>query len=109
MNEPFGMLAKDGVMRFPAPVAEMIFHLTSSIILYGLWRYKLFAGRLFALYLGGYGVFRFTSEFWRETEKAFLGWSAYQWIALMMVAASVLVVLLRARMAVDSSGRSIGS
>jgi phosphatidylglycerol:prolipoprotein diacylglycerol transferase len=79
--------AADGVLRFPAPAAEMLFHLLAGLALLQLWRRRLLAGRLFALYLVAYGAYRFGSEFLRVTPKAWAGLSAYQWLALAMIVA----------------------
>jgi phosphatidylglycerol---prolipoprotein diacylglyceryl transferase len=87
MHGPLAMTAADGVSRFPAALVELVFHLAAGATLLMLWRRKRFAGRLFALYLMAYGTFRFGSEFWRVTPKAFAGLSAYQWMCLAMVAA----------------------
>jgi len=87
MRGPFSMVGIDGVSRFPAPLVEFAFHIAAGCALVVLWRKKILAGRLFALYLILYGVFRFFSEFLRVTEKAFHGYSAYQWFALLMIVA----------------------
>ena len=87
MHGPLAMTAADGVSRFPAALVELGFHLAAGATLLMLWRRKRFVGRLFALYLMAYGAFRFGSEFWRVTPKAFAGLSAYQWMCLAMVAA----------------------
>jgi phosphatidylglycerol---prolipoprotein diacylglyceryl transferase len=105
MDEPLGVVAQDGVRRFPAPLAEMVFHLACAAGLYLLWRRRLLGGRLFALFLGLYGVFRFTTEFWRETEKAFWGWSAYQWLALAMVGVAAATLILRHHLRVNERGQ----
>jgi phosphatidylglycerol---prolipoprotein diacylglyceryl transferase len=105
MDGPLGMVAQDGVRRFPAPLAEMAFHIACAAAFYLLWQRRVLSGRLFALYLGLYGVFRFATEFWRDTEKAFFGWSAYQWLALAMVVAALVTLKLRRHLRVDVNGR----
>ncbi|HQZ31382.1 MAG TPA: prolipoprotein diacylglyceryl transferase [Arenimonas sp.] len=97
MHGPLAMTAADGVSRFPAALVELGFHLAAGATLLMLWRRKRFAGRLFALYLMAYGAFRFGSEFWRVTPKAFAGLSAYQWMCLAMVAAGAASFHLRRR------------
>ena len=52
-------------------------------------------GRLFALYLATYGIFRFFSEFLRETEKPYGGLSAYQLMCIAMVIVGGTALLLR--------------
>lgn len=86
------LVAADGVSRFPAALVEFAFHVVAGTTLFLWWRRGRFAGRLFAIYLVGYGLFRFASEYWRVTEKAFAGWSAYQWMALAMALAGALAL-----------------
>lgn len=95
MQGPLALVGADGISRFPAPLVEASFHLLAGICLVILWRRKIMAGRLFALYLVLYGLFRFGTEFFRVTEKAFFGYSAYQWFALAMVLAGVTALYLR--------------
>jgi phosphatidylglycerol---prolipoprotein diacylglyceryl transferase len=95
MQGPFSLIGLDGVPRFPAPLVEMSFHLMTGIGLVLLWRRKILVGRLFAVYLLTYGLFRFCTEFLRVTEKAFYGYSAYQWFALAMILASAASLYLR--------------
>lgn len=92
---PLALAGVDGVPRVPAPLIELGFHLLAGIGLVLLWRRRRLAGRLFAVYLVAYGTFRFASEFWRVTPKAFAGLSAYQWFALAMVLAGAVALYLR--------------
>ena len=85
----------EGVLRHPAPVYEMVFQFAFAALLWQLYRHGRLQHRLFALYLIGYGVFRFASEFLRDTAKAFAGYSAYQWMALMMVVLGAITLWLR--------------
>lgn len=94
-HDGLALVAADGVSRFPAALVEFAFHLGAGVVLLALWRQRRFPGRLFALYLLGYGLFRFASEYWRVTEKAFAGWSAYQWMALAMALAGAAALWLR--------------
>ncbi len=68
---PWAIAYADGIPRHPAPVYEMLFHWAMGFVLIALWRRQILFGRLFALYLLSYGVFRFLTEFLRETPKAF--------------------------------------
>jgi phosphatidylglycerol:prolipoprotein diacylglycerol transferase len=92
---PLALAGVDGVPRVPAALIELVFHLLAGIGLVIMWREKRLVGRLFALYLSAYGLFRFGSEFWRVTPKAFAGLSAYQWFALAMVLAGAIALYLR--------------
>jgi len=95
MTGPFALVGVDGVSRFPAPLVEMAFHLACGAALIVLFRRKRLPGRLFALYLVAYGVFRFLTEFLRVTPKVFDGLSAYQWFSMMMVLAGAAALYLR--------------
>jgi phosphatidylglycerol:prolipoprotein diacylglycerol transferase len=95
MTGPFALVGIDGVSRFPAPLVELAFHLLCGVAFILLWRAKRLSGRLFALYLVAYGVFRFFTEFLRVTPKVFDGLSAYQWFSLMMVIAGATALYLR--------------
>lgn len=92
---PLAMVGVDGVSRIPAPLIELAFHLAAGVALVVLYRRGVLRGRLFALYLVAYGAFRLVSETWRVTEKAFGGWSAYQWMALAMVVAGAVALYAR--------------
>jgi phosphatidylglycerol:prolipoprotein diacylglycerol transferase len=95
MHGPLAVRGIDGVPRFPAPLVEFAFHITAAICMVSLWRRKRMTGRLFSLFLVGYGIFRFVTEFWRVTPKAFVGLSAYQWFSISMVAAGSVALYLR--------------
>lgn len=92
---PLSIAYADGIARHAIAFYEMAFHIAAGLLLLHLYRRKILFGRLFSLYLILYGVFRFQSEFLRVTEKAFLGYSAYQWFALAAVAAGIVSIVLR--------------
>lgn len=92
---PLALRAADGSLRFPASQAELLFQLLTGLLLWSLYQRSLLQGRLFALYLVIYGSYRFLSEFLRATNKAFLGYSAYQWLSLVMIFAGLLTLWLR--------------
>ncbi|MDQ6685355.1 MAG: prolipoprotein diacylglyceryl transferase [Pseudomonadota bacterium] len=95
MEGPLAVAGLDGVPRFPAPLVEMAFHVAAGLALIALWRRKILVGRLFALYLVAYGIFRFASEYWRETPKGFAGYSAYQWFCIAMIVCGGMALYLR--------------
>jgi phosphatidylglycerol:prolipoprotein diacylglycerol transferase len=95
MDGPLAVRGLDGIPRFPAPLVELLFHVTAAVCLIALWRRKQMTGRLFAVFLVAYGIFRFGSEFWRVTPKAFWGFSAYQWLSIFMVVAGCATLYLR--------------
>jgi phosphatidylglycerol---prolipoprotein diacylglyceryl transferase len=95
MDGPFAVRGIDGIPRFPAPLVEFVFHITTAACLIFLWKRKQMTGRLFAVFLVAYGFFRFGSEFWRVTAKAFWGLSAYQWFSVCMVIAGCIALYAR--------------
>jgi phosphatidylglycerol:prolipoprotein diacylglycerol transferase len=92
---PFAITYADGIPRHPAPAYEMLFNFAMAFILLALCRRQILFGRLFALYLVSYGVFRFFIEFIRETAKPYDGLSAYQLMCVAMILAGGLAIILR--------------
>jgi phosphatidylglycerol:prolipoprotein diacylglycerol transferase len=76
----------DGIPRHPAAAYEMAFLLAVGVLFMFLVRTHLLQGRLFALYLALYGVFRFCSEYVRETPRIAGNLSGYQLLSLVCVA-----------------------
>jgi phosphatidylglycerol:prolipoprotein diacylglycerol transferase len=80
----------DGVPRHPAQLYEIAFHLCAGVSFIYMARRGILFGRLFSVYLVAYGVFRFATEFVRETPKreSLAGAgpvSGYQVLAVVMV------------------------
>jgi phosphatidylglycerol:prolipoprotein diacylglycerol transferase len=75
----------DGIARYPAQVFEAIFHFSIGAFFIWCVKRQIAFGRLFAVYLIMYGLFRFFTEFIRATPKDFGRYSAYQIFALVMV------------------------
>jgi phosphatidylglycerol---prolipoprotein diacylglyceryl transferase len=94
---PVAIAYHDGVLRHPAQLYEALFQLLAGWTLLALWRRGILFGRLFALYLAAYGVFRFATEFIRDTAKPFAGFSAYQWMSLAMIVAGAAAIYWRTR------------
>lgn len=92
---PWAITYADGIPRHPAPAYEMLFHWAMGFLLIALWRRQILFGRLFAVYLACYGVFRFLTEFLRETPKAYGDLSAYQLMSLAMIVAGVVAIVAR--------------
>lgn len=95
MKGGIALVAADGVSRYPAALVEAAFHLLCGAALAAMLRRKWLSGRLFALFLVAYGLFRFATEELRVTAKAFAGLSAYQWICVGMVIAGGTALVLR--------------
>ena len=76
----------DGIPRYPTQIFEIIFQLTIGILFLIMVKREWMFGRLFSIYLVAYGVFRFLTEFIRDTPKFFGNYSDYQLLALLMIA-----------------------
>lgn len=94
---PLAVAYDDHILRHPAQLYEALFHFAAGWALLRLWRRQALFGRLFALYLCAYGVFRFFSEFLRETAKPYYGLSAYQWMSIAMIVAGGVALYVRGR------------
>lgn len=92
---PLTIAYSDGIARHAIAFYEMAFHIAAGLLLLHLYRRKILFGRLFSLYLILYGLFRFQTEYLRVTEKAFLGYSAYQWFAIAAVIAGIVAITVR--------------
>jgi phosphatidylglycerol---prolipoprotein diacylglyceryl transferase len=92
---PWAITYADGIPRHPAAAYEMLFHWVMGFVLIALWRRQILFGRLFAVYLLSYGVFRFMSEYVRETPKAFADLSAYQIMSVLMIIAGGVAIIAR--------------
>jgi prolipoprotein diacylglyceryltransferase len=74
---------------------EIILQLSIGILFVLMVKRGLLFGRLFAFYLVAYGLFRFLTEFIRETPKFFGGISGYQILSLMMISVGLAFLLKR--------------
>ena len=63
----------------------MVFQFAVGVLFIFLLKRQILFGRLFSLYLILYGVFRFGTEFIRDTPKFPGGFSGYQILALIMI------------------------
>ena len=72
----------NGILRHPSQLYEAFFEgVVLFIIIYKYRKYKKFDGELMALYLFGYGVFRFIIEFVREPDIQ-LGFICCGWMTM---------------------------
>jgi phosphatidylglycerol:prolipoprotein diacylglycerol transferase len=94
---PWAISYGDGIPRHPAPLYEMLFNIAMGFVLLALCRRQVLFGRLFALYLLSYGVFRFLIEFIRDTAKPYDGLSAYQLMCIVMIVAGAWTLIARSR------------
>jgi len=81
----YGLAGADGITRYPTQAFEIIFQVGMGLLFVLLIRRRLLFGRLFSLYLIAYGLFRFLTEFVRDTPKSFGVLSGYQLLSLLMI------------------------
>jgi phosphatidylglycerol---prolipoprotein diacylglyceryl transferase len=79
----------DGIPRYPAQLIESAFHFCAGITFMVLVRRGILKSRIFATYLIVYGVFRFFTEFIRETPRVAAGYSVYQFWCVLMIALGI--------------------
>jgi phosphatidylglycerol:prolipoprotein diacylglycerol transferase len=79
------MRGVDGLPRYPAQLIEIIFQVAIGIFFIIAVKRRWLFGRLFSFYLVAYGIFRFLTEFIRETPKWYGGLSGYQLLSLVMI------------------------
>ncbi len=82
---PLALTDADGVARHPAPIYELLFCLAVGAAFVVLLRQGRLRGRLFAVFLLAYGLFRFVVEGVRDTPEIAWGLSGYQLLALAML------------------------
>jgi prolipoprotein diacylglyceryltransferase len=83
----WAMIYSDGVPRVPISALESAFHALLFALFCWFHRKERLRGRLFALYLLIYGVWRFAFEPLRETPKSVAGFSVYQLLAVALIMA----------------------
>ena len=88
---PWGVDFGDGLCRHPTQLYECFFHGLFALALLGLQAHGLLRGQLIKLYVIGYLVYRFLTEFIRPEPRLWLGLTAYQWAALAFVPVFVLL------------------
>jgi phosphatidylglycerol:prolipoprotein diacylglycerol transferase len=83
----------DGSWRVchPTQIYESLFHLSMAVVLLKLLRRQVLTGQHFKLYLICYGIYRFLTEFIRPEPRDMLGLTFYQWLALVMAGAMVVL------------------
>jgi phosphatidylglycerol:prolipoprotein diacylglycerol transferase len=82
---PLSISYADGVPRYPTQAWEIAFHLSAGLVFVVLVRARRLSGHLFSVYMIAYGVFRFVTEFLRDTPKNYGPISAYQFFSLAMI------------------------
>jgi phosphatidylglycerol---prolipoprotein diacylglyceryl transferase len=82
---PWAMADAEGILRHPAALYDLVFHVILGVIFIVMSRRKLLPGRFFAIHLIAYGIFRFSIEPLRDTRDYLGPLSAYQLFALAMI------------------------
>jgi len=100
--KPWGMYFKDYPfeLRHPSQLYEAFFEgIVLFLFLWALRNKKQFQGNFLALYLIGYGFFRFICEFFREPDVTsgflFRYITLGQWFSIIMVIAGAIIIALR--------------
>lgn len=91
------VIDRNGVARYPAPLIEVAFQLAIGVLFIAIVRRRMLHGRVFAVYLMAYGVFRFLTEFIRDTPRTQYGLSVYQFWCVLMIALGAISYGLRRR------------
>ncbi len=76
----------EGVSRWPTQLMEVAFQLATGVAFMAMVRRRVLHARLFSLYLVTYGLYRFATEFLRDTPKTVGGLSVYQVLCVPMIA-----------------------
>lgn len=82
---PWGVAFADGIARHPTQLYEAMFHATAAVVLYVMWRRKMFPGQLIKLYILAYLVYRFATEWIRPEPHMWFGLTGYQWAAAVCI------------------------
>ena len=73
-----------GVARWPAVPAELVFNVGMIVVAIGLRGAGKLRGQHFHVFLIAYGLFRFFHEYWRDTPRVVGGFTGYQVGALLV-------------------------
>ena len=84
-----------GVFRYPTQLIEIVFQFVVGLTFVILLKRRILFGCLFSLYLVLYGLFRFLTEFIRDTPKFFGGLSGYQMLSILMIFLGAVFLLKR--------------
>ncbi|ETD72404.1 prolipoprotein diacylglyceryl transferase [Pelistega indica] len=101
---PWGMVFpnSDGAVRHPSQLYQMALEgITLFVILWLFSRKKRPTGQVSAVFLIGYGAFRFIAEYTREPDSHLgflaLGLSMGQWLSLPMIIAGIILYIISAK------------
>ncbi|MBL9126148.1 MAG: prolipoprotein diacylglyceryl transferase [Verrucomicrobiales bacterium] len=86
-----------GVGRWPIVPAELAFHASSALVALGLAPTRVARGQRFHGYLIAYGIFRFVTEFRRDTATWAGVWTGYHAAALALIGLGIWRGIVRSR------------
>lgn len=90
---PVALPDAHGMMRHPTALYDLMFHVALGGIFIMWLRQGRYRGRLFALHLVSYGVFRFLIEELRDSREYAWSMSGYQLISVLMIIVGVYALL----------------
>jgi prolipoprotein diacylglyceryltransferase len=90
-------LSHDARPRFPAQLAEVLFHVAATLVLFWLARRGGIPSRRFAAYLVAYSLFRFGIEGVRDNPSVAFGLTYYQLLAVPLFALAAVTFVVRSR------------
>lgn len=93
----FTVVSADGVARWPAVHAEILFNFAALLAALAMDRLRILPNQHFNIYLAAYGAFRFVHEFWRDTPRLAGDMTGYHLVSAAMVAVGVAGFVHRAR------------
>ena len=82
-------------VTIPVQLLEAALDFALLGIILSLNRAGKYTGRLYFVFMTGYGIFRFILEFIRNTPKTHLGLSNGQWFSLISIAVGIIFLLIR--------------
>jgi len=94
---PLALPGHDARLRFPAQLAEVLFHVACAAALVALSRSGGLRLRRFAAYVALYGAFRFALEVVRDNPRLWLGLTYYQLLSVPLIAMAAGTLLARSR------------
>ena len=93
----FGIINHQGIMTYPVQLYESAFEIACGVFFFILRRHQRIQGAHFSLYMLFYMSFRFQIEFIRTEPPYFLGFTIYQWMAVVFFPVFLTIFLRRIR------------
>jgi phosphatidylglycerol---prolipoprotein diacylglyceryl transferase len=100
---PFAITYSDGIPRYPIAAYEIIFDVIVGSLFVWIARKRAGRGQLFSVFLLLYGIFRFFTEFIRETPKFYGRFSNYQLLSCAAIVIAIGFLIFRSRASSDEA------